>query len=208
MLAYLKDGQKEVPAAQDMPSGTEGTLSKQEDYLTVSGHNQKLRQSTILLIVVFGIGALGVWFMIKKATPSKAATPPSQEQAQLENAIAQLNSMQTEMNSQMDSVVGRFYQSSSIGQISVDELKKNPFKREMGFDMSEMDDAQRQDRVMRLSSGLQLWSVTTTPRGMCCMVNDKVLYIGDTINELTVKSIDEKTVVLEKDGIITKLKME
>ena len=69
MLSYLKDSQGQVPAASSSPddaASPDAALSSQNDYLTVSGHGQKLRQSTILLIVLFGVGVLGVWFMIKK----------------------------------------------------------------------------------------------------------------------------------------------
>lgn len=212
MLSYLKEGQTEVPASDEMPIGTDGSVSKQEDYLTVSGHGQKLRQSTILLIVLFGVGVLGVWFMIKKTTPAQGATAQNDDQAQLEAAITQLNGMQSEMNSKMDSVVGRFYQSSNVGQIGVDELKKNPFKREIaGVQIATDETRQKQllaDRVRLLAAGLQLWSVTATPRGVCCMINDKVLYVGDTLNELTIKSIDKKCVVLEHGGITLQLKMD
>jgi preprotein translocase subunit SecG len=218
MLSYLKDSQTQIPAASGTPAETAGTdaaLSKQEDYLTVSGHSQKLRQSTILLIVLFGVGMLGVWFMIKKTTPAQGASPAADDQAQLEAAIAQLNGMQSEVNTKMDSVVNRFYQFSNVGQVSVDELKKNPFKLEQGASVAVDEDSQQrnkrmllEDKVRRAAAGLQLWSVTSTPRGICCMISDKVLYVGDSINGLTVKSIDKKIVELELDGIILQMKMD
>ena len=135
MLSYLKEGQSKSPAApqtQTDAAGEDAALSRQDDYLTVSGHGQKLRQSTLLLMALFAVGVLGVWFMIKKTTPAQAAAANDDDQMQIEAAIAQLNGMQSEMNTQMDSVVGRFYQYSNVGQIGVNELKKNPFKREIG----------------------------------------------------------------------------
>jgi len=218
MLSYLKDGQTQIPAANSTSAdaaGTDAALSKQEDYLTVSGHSKKLRQSTLLLIVLFGVGVLGVWFMIKKTTPAQAATPAAEEQAQLEAAIAQLNGMQSEVNTKMDSVVNRFYLSSNVGQISVDELKKNPFKLEQNASTAVDDETLNrnkrmllEDKIRRAATGLQLWSVTETPRGICCMINDKVLYVGDSINGLTIKSIDNKIVELEQDGISIQMKMD
>ena len=47
MLSYLKDNQSQIPAASgtpDNPAGSESELSRQEDFLTVSGHGQKLRK--------------------------------------------------------------------------------------------------------------------------------------------------------------------
>lgn len=218
MLSYLKENQSRIPAADQAPAeavGENAALGHPENYLTVSGHGQKLRQSTILLIVLFVVGGLGVWFMIKKTTPVQAAAV-NDDQTQLEAAIAQLNGMQSEMNTQMDSIVGRFYQFSNVGQIGVDELKKNPFKRELGANQAEIEEndhrrTQQQiieDKVRRASAGMQLWSVTATPRGDCCMIDDKVLYVGDEINGLTVKTIEKKLVVLELDGISVQLKMD
>jgi preprotein translocase subunit SecG len=218
MLSFLKENQSRIPAADQAPVDTGGenaALSHQQDYLTVSGHGQKLRQSTVLLIALFAVGALGVWFMIKKTTPVQAAAA-NDDQTQLEAAIAQLNGMQSEMNTQMDSIVGRFYQVSNVGQIGVDELKKNPFKRELGAGQTTIDEidlrrTQQQlleDKMRRATAGMQLWSVTATPRGDCCMINDKVLYVGDTIDGLTVKTIDKKSVVLELDSLSFQLKMD
>jgi len=210
MLSYLKEGQPQIPAPGDnaSPSGAPA-VSSPNDYLTVSGHSQKLRQSTILLLALFGVGVLGVWFMIKKTTPVQAAAA-NDDQANLDAAIAQLSGMQSEVNNQMNSVVGRFYQQSSIGQIGVDELKKNPFKREMGSGLidEEKDRQKRQALLSAATAKLQLWSITATPRGVCCMIDDKVLYVGDTINGMTVKGISDNTVQLEQDGVVTELKIE
>lgn len=218
MLSYLKDSQNQIPATSETSEAAtpaDMPLSGQETYLTVSGHGQKLRQSTILLMALFAVGILGVWFMIKKTTPVKAVVS-NDDQKQLEAAIAQLNGMQSEMNHQMDTVVDRFYQFSSVGQVGVEDLKKNPFKRELGAGQAEddFDNLQKnqmlllEDKVRRAAAGLQLWSVTASPRGVCCMLNDKVLYVGDEINGLTVTHIENKTVTLELEGVSIQLKMD
>lgn len=220
MLNYLKD-ENQVPAVEAMKDSQGGSqehsVSKQEDYLTVSGHGKKLRQSTILLALLFAVGGAGVWFMIKKTTPAAANAAPSQDQAQLEAALAQLKTMQTEMDSQMDSVVGRFYQFSNVNQVSVNELKKNPFVRE--FNVPSAEETQEEvslvnqlqylrDQAQKQAMGLELWSITSTPRGMCCMINDEVLYEGDTIQGMTVKRIQGKRVTLEYQGMPIDLKMD
>lgn len=217
MLNYLKDGsQSPVLEQTQQAAQSPDAAGRPADYLTVSGHDRKVRQSTILLITVFAVGALAVWFMIKKTAPASADAATSQDQTQLDAALAQLNAMQSEVNSQMNSVVGRFYQFSNIEQVGVDELKKNPFKRELDFaaDVPDSDAlyAQQQMRLReeanRLQMGLELWSITATPKGMCCMINDKVLYVGDTFHEMTVKSIEDKTVELDYKGVPILLKME
>ena len=113
MLSYLKDGQNKAAAtaqSQDGQAQQDQGLCQQDDFLTVSGHGKKLRQPTMMLAVFFAVSALIVWFMVKKTTPAAVSAATSEEQTQLETVLAQLNTMQTEVSTQMDSVVGKFYQ--------------------------------------------------------------------------------------------------
>ena len=212
MLSYLKDG-NQLPASSDMPDDDQAA-SRTEDYLTVSGHTQKVRRSTGILVVLSAVGALGIWLMVKKTTPAAANAEPSQNQVQLETALAQLSTMQAEMDSQMNSVAGRFYQFTNVDQVGVEELKKNPFiRKEMdsvpdsGGTGSQRHEQSRQEAQV-IAMGLELWSITATPKGMCCMIDDKVLYQGDTHRNMTVTSITEKNVMLEYKGIPVELKMD
>ncbi|MHC4257996.1 MAG: hypothetical protein ACYTBW_06425 [Planctomycetota bacterium] len=212
MLSYLKDG-NQLPASSDMPDSDQAASST-EDYLTVSNNSQKVRKSTTAVAVLFAIGALGLWLMVKKTTPAAANAEPSQNQVQLETALAQLDSMKAEMDSQMNSVSGRFYQFNNVDQVEVEELKKNPFIRgEMGggsgtSGAGDQRLEQIQQEAQILSMGLELWSITATPKGICCMIDDKVLYQGDTYRNMTVKSITEKIVTLEYKGTDVELKMD
>jgi len=211
MLSYLKDS-NQVPASSDMPDNDQAA-SCTEDYMTVTGQGQKVRQSTIVLVALFAVGALGVWFMVKKTAPAAANAEPSQDQVQLETALAQLNTMQAEMDSQMNSVAGRFSKFSNVDQVGVEELKKNPFNRrdaESGLNTPGVG-PQLQEQIHQeaqvIAMGMELWSITATPKGMCCMVDDKVLYQGDTYKKMTVTSITENTVTLDYQGIPVELKM-
>ena len=212
MLSYLKDGNS-VPASSDMPDGDQAA-SRTEDYLTVSGQNQKVRRSTIILVALFAVGALGIWLMVKKTTPATANAEPSQNQVQLETALAQLDSMQAEMDAKMNSVAGRFYQFNNVDQVGVEELKKNPFIRK-DMDSSPnssgtgvQQQAQIRQEAQVIGMGMELWSITATPKGMCCMIDDKVLYQGDTYRNMAVKSITGKVVTLDYKGIDVELKMD
>ena len=212
MLSYLKDGNS-VPASSDMPDGDQAA-SRTEDYLTVSGQNQKVRRSTIILVALFAVGALGIWLMVKKTTPATANAEPSQNQVQLETALAQLDSMQAEMDAKMNSVAGRFYQFNNVDQVGVEELKKNPFiRKEMDSSPNSSGTGVQQQAQIRqeaqvIEMGMELWSITATPKGMCCMIDDKVLYQGDTYRNMTVKSITGKVVTLDYKGIDIELKMD
>ncbi|MHC4552233.1 MAG: hypothetical protein ACYSUT_05645 [Planctomycetota bacterium] len=217
MLSFQKE-QTTAPAinpqADDATAQQDG-LTQEQDYLTVASHGKKLQQSTIILALLFLFGGAGVYFMIKKTVPAAANAAPSQDQVQLDAALAQLKNMETEMNSEMDSVVGRFHDFDKVDQIGVDELKKNPFKREIsGVQEETVAEAEAQDELKELqaearrqAASLELWSITSTPKGNCCMINNKLLYIGDTINALTVKQINKKSVTLDYNGFPVELKM-
>ena len=209
MLSYLKDG-NELPASSEMSGGDES--ANNTDYLTVSDNNQKLRRSTLILVVLFAVGGLGLWLMVKKTTPATANAQTNENQVQLETALDQLDSMQAEMDSQMNSVAGRFYQFNNVNQVGVDELKKNPFIRKQ-FSSESGDGGTRQSEQSRqeaqvIAMGMELWSITATPKGLCCMIDDKVLYQGDAYRNMTVKTIGQKTVTLEYNGIDIELKMD
>lgn len=212
MLSYLKDENK-LPASSDMPDGAEGT--NQQDYITVSGQDQKVKQGTIVLAVLFAAGGLGIWFMVKQTTPATANAEATQEQTQLDSALAQLNQMKSEMDAQMNSVAGRFNHFSNVNQVAVDELKKNPFKREISYanendgpNEGDLQAERLQQEAQILSMSMELWTITATPKGDCCMINDKVLYVGDTYNEMTVTDIGQKNVMLSYKGIPVELKMD
>lgn len=212
MLSFLKDGQTIPAVAQAEQNGTEPSLTRQEDYLTVAGHGKKLKQSTMLLIGLFVIGGIGVFLMVKKATPSQAsAAQAKDEQAEIESAIAQLNGMQTEMNSQMKSVNGRLNHLKDVGQIDVKDLKKNPFAREaLSVELDSDNPAQLQilqAQAYKQAAGYTLWSITASPRGACCMVNDTLLYVGDKMDNFIVRQIGKETVTIERDGVSIELKM-
>ena len=93
-------------------------------------------------------------------------------------------------------------------------LKKNPFKRELAYHPAEGGTHQSQQleqirqEASMLSNGMQLWSITAAPSGACCMIDDKVLFEGDTYKGMTVKSIADKKVVLEYKGTPVELKMD
>ena len=60
MLSYLKDGQNQTPATaqvQDRQINRTSGLCQQDDFLTVSGHGKKLRQSTMMLAFFFAVAA-------------------------------------------------------------------------------------------------------------------------------------------------------
>ncbi len=185
-------------------------ISNQDDYLVPAQHGKNLKQSTIILASLFAIGALVVLFMIKKTTPSSADAAQSDAQKQIEAVLGELARVEGNI-AEHNKIVGRFYDSADLDQIKVSELKKNPFRSDLG-PITQTDDAPKQSNWKREEieakvQSLRLLSIMESPEGGCCMIDDKLLNVGDQIKGLTVTKISGKFVYLTSDNITVKLKM-
>jgi preprotein translocase subunit SecG len=203
----MKDGLNgAVPGTTTNTAATDNTgIAPSEDggeFLARVRHGKKMKQSTIILAVLFTVGAVCVWFMIKKTTPPPADAAVGTEEAKIENAIAQLTGIRTEMNARMGDIVARFSEFSDVEQIDVADLKKNPFAIELSVgDFEHTLEPGRRKEVEERAQGLQLWSIMASPKNACCMINNKILYKGDKIDGFTVTEIDSRFVELELDEI-------
>ena len=215
---FMKNDNTEASTVQNNETVSSNNPSQpnmqnlEQEYLVPAEHGRNLRRSTIMLTVLFSVGVLCLWVMIKGTGPKQAVA--STEEVQIENAIAQLTGIRTEMNSRMDEVVDKFYQFSDVEQVKVNELKKNPFLYDITFEAGDEDlDKYGMNREMlkqelyAKSSGMRLWSIMESPQGSCCMIDDEVLYEGDEIQGLTIAAIGENFVELSSMGINVKLKI-
>jgi predicted metal-dependent hydrolase len=216
MLPFLQeqnrgDSPTQKPAAADgrKADGTEKP-QEQEEYLTVATQKKQVRKSTSVLAVLFVIGLVCLWFMIKKSTPQTAsATVAEAEETQIETAIARFTGVKSEMFSRMDEIVNRFYEFSNVPQVHVNELAKNPFELEMYLanlraeadaeqEALDMDvEAMWQQQMRQKARAMQLSSVIQSEHGTCCMINDEILYEGDPIGAFKVHQIGDSFVKLK-----------
>jgi len=215
MLSFLRDqgfenlpAQKSAAAAEKTPDNGNEKPQEQE-YLTVAAREKQVRKSTILLAVVFVIGLLCLWFMIKKSTPKTAsAEAGNTEETQIEIAIARLTGVKTEMLSRLDEIVKKFYEFSNVPQVRVKELVKNPFElARFSPDLDPNPDAD--ERTLEMDTEMQLKSIMQSEQGNCCMIDDKKLHEGDSIKGFKVCKIDinDSLVKLESNGVEIILKL-
>jgi len=201
-------GQVDSKALEDAP----GQPSPQE-YFTVAAQSKNVRKSTILVAVLFGIGLLCLWFMIKKSTPQAAAgSSTDTQETQIEAAIARLTGVSSEMFSRMDQIVNKFYEFSNVLQVQVNELVKNPFELEMflsnlrgKIDVPQEDidanaDMVRGQQIGQKASGLQLLAICQSQQRNSCMIGDKILYVGDSVKGFRVTQIGDNFVKLKWQG--------
>ncbi len=179
------------------------------DFLEPASSEKKLKQSTIVMMVLFLLGGACVWFMIKKTTPAAVNAALSPEETRLEQAIASINNT-TQTQNKMQDILDKFYKFSEFEQISVSELKKNPFAKNSDIQsvdslMSENMDSKRGTTYIQ---NLKLWSVIDSNGRKSCMIGDKILTEGDSILNYQVSQIDQKSVELvSNDGASIVLKI-
>jgi preprotein translocase subunit SecG len=219
MLSFLREPNLgELPAEAATRNVQEnGTGQKQEqEYFTVASHRKAVRKTTTLLAVLFIIGLICLWFMIKKSAPQGAsAAENSTKEMQIETAIARLTGIKSEMFTSMDEIISKFYEFSDVVQIQVSELLKNPFQLQMfqadtkpsekpGLVDPEMVWKQQ---VRQKAKDLHLDSIMQSDKGKCCMINNKILYVGDSMGVFKVSQIEDSLVKLEAEGIEVVLTM-
>ncbi len=226
MLSFLRDqsledlpAQKKADAAADANKSpvdkAEKSQSQESEFLTVTSDGKRVRKTTTLLAVLFVIGLLCLWFMIKKSTPKSAtAAAGKTENTLVETAIARLTGVKTEIFGRMDEIVGKFYEFSEVPQIKANELAKNPFELETisgnlnsGIENKVDTRTLWQQQLRQNSKGMQLWSIMQTHQGNRCMIDDEILSEGDSIKGFEVIQIGDSFVKLESDGVQLELKL-
>ena len=218
MLSFLREPNLgELPADAAAQNAQEnGTGQKQEqEYFTVASHGKAVRKTTTLLAVLFIIGLICLWFMIKKSSPQGAsAAENSSKEMQIETAIARLTGIKSEMFTSMDEIISKFYEFSDVYQIEVNNLLKNPFQLQMFQADIKPDEKSGPDPEMiwkqqarQKAKELHLDSIMQSDKGKCCMINNKILYVGDSTGMFKVSEIEDSLVKLEAGGMEVVLKL-
>jgi preprotein translocase subunit SecG len=203
-----KSSNGEAKNSQDLKSPKPSDKAKEQQYLTVAAQGKNVRKMTMLLVVLFVIGLLCLWIMIKKSAPRTAtASSAGTEETQIEKAIARLTGVGSEMFKRMDQIVKKFYEFSDVRQVRVSELVKNPFERQIFLADAKKRDDSKKVELLRPPPVLQLLVIWQTDEVYSCMINDKILYEGDTIKGFNVVQIGDDFVKLELEGVERVLKL-
>jgi len=213
MLSFMREQEFEDSSMQKPPPdktwADNAEQAQEQDYLTVAAQDKNVRKTTVLLVFLFSIGLLGLLFMIKKSAPQTATAVVGEAETQIEVAISRLTGIKTEMFNRMDEIVKKFYEFSDVQQVGVNELVKNPFERdilwgsleETSHTESENSDADteaiRQQQLKQQAKVLQLSSIMQSAQGKCCMIDNEILYEGDSIKGFKVHQIGDSFVKLQ-----------
>ena len=193
-------------------------LGSDSSFVTTASREKSVKKGTIIFAVVFCVSLVCLWFMVKKTTPQTAAAKTDANDMQIENAIAKVTGTKAEFFKGIDNVVTKFNEFSSVLQVRVGELKKNPFEHQkydadaLPVEEDPAELAAERARAVRFelekeATGMQLLSIMKSPKGNCCMINDKILSKGDVIDGWQVISITDKSVELSAQGMKKSLKI-
>jgi hypothetical protein len=207
MLSFLREqGAGDLPGNQDTGAGGSNPNDAQE-YLTVAANSKNLRRSSILVLILVAVGLAGLGYMIRKSQPQAASAGQVDDENKIEVAISRLTGVSAEMVSRMDEIVTRFYEFSDVFQVGVAELAKNPFEVEAFAEAIKEDAGKATDekakaalllreRLKQQASTLKLLSVMRSEQGNCCMINDRILRQGETVEGFTISAISGDSVEL------------
>jgi hypothetical protein len=208
MLPFMKEQSGEVPADQEVSA--DGSQSGHaSEYYTVSGQDKKVRNGTLFLFVLFGLGLVALYFMTQKSKlKSASASTEISEDAKIEVAISRLTGVSTDMMDRMDKIVNSFYEFSDVPQVGVEELRKNPFELE-NYATQANDDLEADkdkavhdakeiayQKMMKEFAILSLISIMKTDVGARCVLNDSVRFEGDWVDHFQINTIAETSVEL------------
>lgn len=207
MLSFMRENEKQDAVETNTMSDLEASEETQER-LTVSGHEQRVRQSTVVFAVLFVIGVGALFFMVKKAKPMAAIASESKtEEAQIEAAITRLTGVSSEMMTHMDEIVDKFHEFENVQQIGVGELTKNPFSIEVYGQTLNLDDESKvqevdpilllEQQVKERAQALELLSILRESGNNRCMIDDTICRVGDVIKGFTVLHIGFNQVELQ-----------
>ncbi len=210
MLSFLRDSESILSRGKPGASQPQENTEQQGQDFVVTAQPKKVRNSTILLMVLFVVGLLCILFMIKKSTPAAASANQSgvtAEEAQIETAIAKLTGVKSEMFDGLERIIDKFGSMGNVQNIQIKKLAKNPFMLEsiskimsqiLGSSYANDNDAgSREEQIRQQARSLQLLSIMSDARGNCCMIDDKILYQGDSIGGFVVRKITNDSVKLE-----------
>lgn len=216
MLSFMREQGGGDPSANQAKNGAQGQPGGTEDagsleFLTVATTSKSVRKSTILVAILVSIGLVCLWFMIRKSQPQSASAKQTDEdQTKIEVAISRLTGVSSEMISKADQILKKFYEFSGVLQVQVGDLVKNPFEVEVfAKDMkSETTSANaeeeaamvRRQRLKQRAGSLSLLSVMQSGQSSSCMINDKLLRQGDTIEGFVITRVGRDLVELAWRG--------
>jgi hypothetical protein len=181
--------------------------------------NRRLHKATIMLLTVCVLGFGSVYlFKMKKKQPVISDQQKALEThidlalQKFANQNEQAKTQELFKNSQ--EMVQMFHDYPANQQVSLDDLQRDPFTRApvVKPEVKSTEDPRRVEKLRKeldqKFKTLKLQSIIQMSDGSKCLISGQIYSLGQIVAEIfTVKSIDEKSVILESQGVEYTLKM-
>ncbi len=210
MQSFMREQDRDssLGSRRSMDTGHETPVASDEKYVAVAGGKKQVRRSTYVLAGLFILGLLCLWFMIKRsASQATAAAGVGMQELRIEEAITGFTGVRSEMFNRMGEIVKKFYQFSDVQQVDVHGLVKNPFELEMFLGDLEEISNESDNCASGSTHGMQLLCIMQLEQDNCCIIDDRILYEGDSIKGFKVCRISDSTVLLESGDLEITLKL-
>jgi len=206
MKSFFRKLKSDENSSVNFLTGAIGLTSKsnkesdKSNYLVIAEKSEQVFRSTIMLAVLFCIVLISLFFMMINTVPESAeAAPLSPEELRIEKAIIRLERSRSEELSESEQIIKKYDDFLDFEKSGTEELVKNPFKYNASgsFGAGSGEDGD-----------MQLFSIMQSEQGNCCMINDKLLYVGDSINGFEILEITDNFVKLKSSGAELILRIE
>ncbi len=222
MLDYMnqneEDSQDKSVSLQEVLSESEDDIDNHEqeevggefenedqEYLTTSVEKSSVKRSTVMLVCLFAVGAISIFLMVKNTGPQTAGAQATAQADEIDLAIAKLSGIKAEIFSKMDGIAKKFDELSSIEQIKVGNLQRNPFSLQTAVS-SRIGASSISSNVT--NSYFALDSIIQSDNGNLCMIDGQVYQEGDSVGGFTVARVEKDQVVLQANGEVKILKID
>ncbi len=212
MLEFLNEQDDLEPKKEKEVASVSAPKEKEEEqpapktaeveFISTKAGSKNLKKTTMIVVVLFVLGVVGLFIMIKKGGPRiGSAQILDPQQAQIDSIVAKLGGVRSEMSNKMDVIVKKFYDFANVKQVSLDQLSKNPFLQG-GIILPVAGEKNKSVPAAKKVPEFRLFSIeraSTDASKWFCMINDKLLNVGQTISGFTVAEIGADYVILQLD---------
>ena len=178
----------------------------------VKGKANNIQRSTLILMITCILGVGGIYLFGTKSKPSDQPTVDQEVEAKVDMALAKLQNNREKAETQKlfkdsEDMVKTFYEYPVKQQVALEELRRDPFAREMkdAGPIVESDDviqARMRRKLNEKLTNVKLQSILQGPNGGRCLINGDVYELKQKIfDTFTIKAIQNDKVVLEAQGL-------
>ncbi len=228
MQEEMDNQQDQAPPSEQYEEAIGATEVEESEMAFVAPSTSGRRSTALVLVGLLMLGAAAIYFMRMKAGPS-AASASTPEASTAQNTINEFLSdggknlkLMRDLLRNTEKVVQQFLNYPSTTQISLDDLKTNPFrfaaeKKDDGEAERKKHEEEERLRLLRLqklkdevaaqANRLKLQSIISGSKPTC-MIGNQAYAEGQEVDGFTIEKIKPSSVVVKKSSYRFELRMQ